>query len=214
NPEFVAAATDLLEGAGYVVDYYPHQEVTIDLYRELPTHDYDIIILRVHAALLQSRLQGLGNSLDGDEHASVLDEAVLFTTEPYSPLKYRVDQPTLQLATVSYYEGGAEYFGMRAPFVTSGMKGDFDGSTIIMMGCSGITSANATAWAFLSKGAASYVSWDDLISWGHSDAATERLLELMLVEGLDTEEAVKQTAEELGPDPYFGAELRIVTDGG
>ncbi len=93
------------------------------------------------------------------------------------------------------------------------MRGDFDGTTIVMMGCNGLSSVNATARAFLLRGAESFVSWDDLISWGHSDAATERLLDLMLIEGLDTADAVAQTAAELGPDPYFGAELRVLTDG-
>jgi hypothetical protein len=37
NPAFTEAATDLLEQAGYAVDYFPGEEVTVEFYRQLPT---------------------------------------------------------------------------------------------------------------------------------------------------------------------------------
>jgi hypothetical protein len=201
DPEFVAAATDTLEAAGYAVDYYPAEEVTVDLYRELPTNDYDLLVLRVHSA---SERQG--------GHGKPTDQVVLFTSEPYDTRKYYADQAAGRLAIARYDEGGAPYFGIPAPFVTSSMKGDLAGTTIIMMGCDGLTSLNATAMAFLARGAESFTSWDAPISWGHSDAATERLLQLMLIDGLDTVEAVQRTAAEVGPDPVFGAQLRVLTN--
>ncbi|KKK77319.1 hypothetical protein LCGC14_2854800, partial [marine sediment metagenome] len=176
NPEFVAAATDTLEAAGYVVDYYPGEQVTVDLYRELPAHGYDLILLRVHSARVRE-----------DEHGKPIDEVVLFTSEPYTRGKHLQEQATGGLALALYHEGGDPLFGIRAGFVTSSMRGDFNGATVIMMGCNGLTSVNATAMAFLGRGAESFTSWDDLISWGHSDAATLRLLELMLVKGLGEE---------------------------
>ena len=203
NPEFVAATTDLLEGAGYVVDYYPAEEVTVDLYRELASPGYDLIIMRVHSTIMKE-----------DEKGNAVNELILFTSEPYSTKEHHEDQAAGRLAATGYYPGGAKYFGIRPAFVVSSMKGDLAGTTIIMMGCEGLTSVNATARAFLARGAEAFVSWDDLISWDHSDAATERLLQLMLIDGLDTVDAVKQTATELGPDPVFGAELRILTGGG
>jgi hypothetical protein len=51
NPDFAASATSILEQAGYAVDYFPGEQVTVDLYRNLPTHDYDLIILRVHSGI-------------------------------------------------------------------------------------------------------------------------------------------------------------------
>ncbi|MCJ7510556.1 MAG: hypothetical protein MUP14_06690 [Dehalococcoidia bacterium] len=202
NPEFIAAATGLLQGAGYAVDYYPGEGVTVDLYRELPTHDYDLIVLRSHSARLRKVWR--------DE---LLDEVVVFTSEPYSPTRWYEDQKAQRLAEVRYYEGGDEYFGIRAEFVRAGMRGEFEGATIILMGCDGLQS-QTTGQAFLDKGASAFISWDGPISWSHSDAATERLLELLLIEGLTTEDAVSQTEAELGPDPVFGAELRILTGGG
>ena len=203
NPEFVEAATDILKGSGYLVDYYPGEEVTVDFYRELPAHGYDLILLRGHSAVLKEGRYG-----------QPVDEVVLFTSEAYAEAKYEDDQGNGRLARALYYEGADPLFGIRADFITSSMRGDFDGATVIMMGCNGLTSVNDTALAFLARGAKSFTSWDDLIAWDHSDAATERILELMLVDGLDTVEAVERTAAEVGPDPYFGANLRILTPDG
>lgn len=48
NPGFLASAARTLEQAGYLVDYYPADQVSVDLYRYLPTFDYDLIAFRVH----------------------------------------------------------------------------------------------------------------------------------------------------------------------
>jgi len=38
NQAFVQEATSMLEGAGYAVDYYPGEQVTIEFYQDLPRH--------------------------------------------------------------------------------------------------------------------------------------------------------------------------------
>ncbi len=50
NQLFREEATRTLEAAGYEVEYIPGEQVTVDYYRELPTHGYDLIVLRIHAA--------------------------------------------------------------------------------------------------------------------------------------------------------------------
>lgn len=199
NPAFVAATTEMLEGAGYVVDYYPGEQVTVDFYRELPTHGHDLIVLRSHSSPVREVWRG-----------RFLDEVVIFTSEPYSPTRYRDDQKAARLAKVHYYTGGEAYFGIMAYFVRTGMQGTFEDATIILMGCGGPTS-QATANALLQRGAKSFVTWTGPVSGSHSDAATERLLQLMLIEGLPTVDAVLQTDAEVGPDPASGAKLRIFT---
>ncbi len=59
-----------------------------------------------------------------------------------------------------------------------------------------------------------FISFDGLISDDYSDMTTERLLEKLLIEGLPVGDAVAQTAAEVGPDPTFGARLRVLADGG
>ncbi|MEE8369954.1 MAG: hypothetical protein V3S00_04205 [Dehalococcoidia bacterium] len=205
NPEFVSAARSLLAEAGYQVDYFPGEQVTVDLYRSLPQRDYDLIILRVHA--------GITTEVDlTSGERSETEYVSLFTGEPYAADKYPEEQLN-RLGKAVYYEGADPLFGIGPRFVEESMEGTFGGALIVMMGCDGLRSQR-TAQAFLDKGASAFVSWSQPVSASHTDAATERLLEKLLREGLDASEAVDRTASEIGPDPFYDAELRILTGGG
>ncbi len=200
NPEFIGSARSLLYDAGYLVDYYPGEQVTVDFYRELPRHGYDLILLRVHSSRTET---------DG----TITDDLSLFTGEPYSNAKYVEEQLAKRLGIARYFEGGDPLFGILPDFVADSMEGRFDGTLILAMGCDGLRSDRA-AQAFLDKGASAFVSWSRPVSASHTDAATERLLEKLLLEGLTAVDAVSQTAAEVGPDPSLGAELRILSDEG
>jgi hypothetical protein len=204
NPSFAASATDILEQAGYEVDYYPGEEVTVEFYRDLPTHGYGLIVLRVHS--------GLTRELSGEE-ATPTEYVSLFTGEPFTEGEYRREIGGGRVGIASYYEGGPQVFGISPKFIESSMKGRFDDTTVILMGCDGLRS-HETAEAFLQKGAKAFVSWSGPVSATHTDAATERLLEKFLTEGLPLADAVAQTAAEVGPDPSYGAELRVLPEGG
>jgi hypothetical protein len=195
NPAFTEAATDLLEQAGYTVDYFPGEEVTVEFYRNLPAWGHELIILRVHSAL--GRV--------GDRPA---DWVTLFTSDSYDKTSYRKDQTKQRLSKVSYYKDGPEYFGVMPGFIKSSMKGEFQGTTIIIMGCDGLRS-DSMAEAFVQKGAKAVVAWDGLISSEHTDAAIERLLQFLLKDKLTLQEAVTQTMAELGPDPSYESVLRL-----
>jgi hypothetical protein len=65
------------------------------------------------------------------------------------------------------------------------------------------------AEAFVRKGAGAFVSWDDLVSTDHTDAATERLLHYLVVEKRTLSEAIAQTMAEIGPDPSYGSKLLV-----
>lgn len=201
NPEFVSSARSLLAKAGYLVDYFPGEQVTVDLYRSLPQRDYDLIILRVHA--------GITTEVDFSSGERTETEYVsLFTGEPYTPDKYPEEQLN-RLGRARYYEGADPLFGIGPDFITESMEGRFDNTLIIMMGCDGLRSQR-TAQAFLDKGAQAFVSWSQPVSASHTDTATQRLLERLLIDGLPTSEAVSRTAAELGPDPTYEAELRVL----
>ncbi len=199
---FVHTVTDQLEAAGYTVDYYPAEEVTVDFYRQLPTLGYDLILLRAHSGLIQ------GGEREG--------EAFIFTSEPYNNQEYPEELRQRRLLSATYTVDSLSsnlsdipsYFGIVPDFVKSSMIGTFDGATIVLMGCNGLTS-NTMAAAFVEKGARAIVSWDDLVTRDHTDAATDRLLELLLRDRLPLGEAVTQAAAEVGPDPWYGAELRF-----
>ena len=203
NPDFVASARSLLSQAGYAVDYYPGEQVTVDFYRDLPTHGYELIVLRVHSALIRD-----------DNTGELTGQVSLFSGEPYSEKKYLVEQHAGLLGITRYfYEGSPSQFGITTDFIEQGMRGEFDDTLIVMMGCDGFRS-QTMAQAFLDKGASAFVSWSLPVSASHTDAATQRLLEKLLIEGLTVGDAVDQTAAEVGPDPAYRAELRVLTDEG
>ena len=195
NPEFAEAATKTLEEAGYVVEYVPGAEVTVDFYRELPDQGYDMVILRSHSARLQSEFAG-----------EPVDEVILFTNEGWTDQKYVSEQETGQLTTARYNDEGERYFGVAPSFIEESAQGSFDGTTIVLMGCEGLGSER-TAEVFVRKGAQSVISWDGLVSATHTDAATEELLELMLLGQLPAAEAVAETMTSVGPDPTYGSKL-------
>ncbi len=202
NPQFVESATNTLEKAGYTVDYYPGEETTVDFYRDLQSRRYELIIFRTHSSRIRGEWRG-----------QMYDETVFFTSEPYDGAKYIEEQREFRLGQVYAYETGPRYFGVGAGFVSLSMRGDFQGSTVIMMGCNGLAT-DTTARAFLDRGAEAVISWNKDVSAAHTDATTERLLQLLALDGLTPEEAMAQTAAELGPDPSFEAELRVLTSGG
>ena len=197
NPEFAQSATEMLEDAGYAVDYYPGEEITVNFYRYLPTRGYDLLIFRTHSGLVEETEAGTGETRSTDYVA-------LFTGEPYSDAKY--DEPVGRLGAAVYREGGDEYFAIAPDFITDSMLEDFDGATVLMMGCDGLRS-QLTADAFIQKGVSSFVSWDDKVTAAHTDTATENLLQKLLIEELPIREAVTQTASEVGPDPDYGSNL-------
>ena len=193
NPAFVETARSVLEQAGYLVDYYEGDEVTVEFYATLPTRDYDLVILRAHSGLA---------AVEGE----LEDYVGLFTGEPYSETKYTDLEDAGLVGPASYYEGSERVFGVSPGFITSGMEGEFHGATVIMMGCDGLK-FEATAEAFVRKGAKVVVGWSARVSAEHTDAATEHLLRHLLIDKLGPQEAVAQTMAEVGWDPQYGGRL-------
>lgn len=195
NRDFAEEATSLLERAGYVVDYYPGEVVTVDFFRHLPSRGYKLILFRNHADRLEATAK------DGTK----VDDVILFTSEPYDEAKYVRDQANNRLVIARYHQGGEGYFGIGPGFFETAV-GDFDGATVIMMGCEGFLT-DRTAKAFVEMGASTYISWDETVSASHTDAATEVLLQHLLIEGKAAADAVALTMVDVGPDPFFGSSL-------
>jgi hypothetical protein len=193
NPAFAQTVRSVLEQAGYLVDYYEGGEVTVEFYSGLPSHDYDLVILRAHSGLA---------AVEGE----LEDYVGLFTGEPYDGTKYADLEDAGLVGPASYYEGSEKVFGVSPGFITSGMEGDFHGATVIMMGCDGLK-FEATAQAFVRKGAKAVVGWSARVSAEHTDAATEQLLRHLLIDKLGPQEAVAQTMAEVGWDPQYGGRL-------
>jgi hypothetical protein len=206
NPDFVSNVRNTLSGAGYEVDYFPGEQVTVELYRTLPKQHYDLVILRVHAGITQE--------IDASSGQTTPTEYVsLFTGEAYDESKYSASERVGHLGRATYNSdpAGEALFAIGPRFVEESMTGRFDGATVIMMGCDGLRSQR-TGQAFLNKGASAFVSWSSQVSAPHTDAATEKLLQHLVIENKPAQAAVNETAAEVGRDPAFGAELRLLSN--
>lgn len=106
NQTFIQTATNILKQAGYTVDYYPGEEVNVEFYRNLPTHGYSLIVLRVHSAMITGSYS-LG----------------LFTSEIRSETKYIHEQLTQQLGGAKFPNGETIYFAITPLFVAHSLKG-------------------------------------------------------------------------------------------
>ncbi len=191
NPAFVKKCTALLHKAAYDVDYYRGDEVTVELYRQLPIHGYKLIVLRTHSTYIHKYLS-----------------LAMFTSEAYSKHRYVSEQLRNRVGSgfiQPYRDGDPRYLVVTDKFVRYSMKGSFDDAVIVMMGCSGIKKCAATA--FIEKGAKAYIGWDGLVSARHTDRATIQFLEHFLTEKQTVAKAVGQTMRDVGRDPKHKSHL-------
>ncbi|MCD6567705.1 MAG: hypothetical protein J7K94_03100 [Dehalococcoidia bacterium] len=193
NQEFIDDVTDSLESYGFQVDLYQGDDVSVDLYRNLPEHGYKVIIFRAHSGLVQAGGQPLKTSL--------------FTNEGYSRSKYVGEQLNEELLQARVDEGSPYYFAIDAKFITDRMKGRFDNTAIVMTGCSGLYLQDL-AQSFIRKGASTYLAWDKTVGLEYVDDATITLIKNLCVENLTIEKAVSKTMEQEGPDPEYHAMLK------
>jgi len=195
NQTFVDASKNILEKAGFNVDYYPGENVTVNFYENLFLHGYGLICLRVHSAII-----GNGTELG------------LFTSEPFNESKYNSPSApyyndVLNKRIVRAYfseQDPIHYFAIAPGFVEE--YGNFTDSVIIMMGCDGLK-YNRTAEAFIGKGAEVCIGWDGLVSTSRTDHATTCLLQ-HLAQGKTIGGAVNETMNEVGPDQGYNSTLK------
>ncbi len=195
NQTFVQTATNTLEQAGYTTDYYPGEQVTVEFYRNLPTHGYKIVVLRTHSALVSTDKPPV----------------TLFTSEPYSQTAYVYEQLRDQVGWVTYrFERDTPkeptYFGISPLFVKDSMNGEFQNSVIVMMGCNGLTYTDM-AEAFIQRGAKVYISWSNAVLASHTDLATTRLLQHLLTDQRTVDEAIEDTYRDVGANLTYTSRL-------
>jgi hypothetical protein len=193
NEEFVANVTGELEDYGFEVDLYQGDNVTVDFYRQLPTHGYKLIIFRAHSGLLAK-----------DEVTIV--QTTLFTNEEYSQLKHYAEQLRDRLVMARVGEGYPMVFGIPPKFIGESMEGRFDDAVVIMMGCSGLFMRDL-AEAFVDKGASVYVAWNGSVELYYVDEATAYLVRQLCSGNVTVKEAVDSTMDVIGPDPEHKAGL-------
>jgi hypothetical protein len=199
DPTFNQTMMDILKTTGLKVDYYSSEDVTVDFYRNLPRHNYKLIIFRVHSTATSY------------EHGTP-PFVVFFTSELYNSMAHVPEQTDMRVVTVKFPNDETTYFGVTPRFVKDSMEGRFNDTVIVAMGCQGLT-YTTMAEAFIERGAKAYISWNGTVSASHTDEATVSLLTHLITEKQTVEEAVTQTMREVGPDPTDSSILLFYPDG-
>ena len=198
NQDFIDQVKAHLEAVGFEVDIYQGEQVSVNFYRQLPKHQYKLIIFRAHSGLMQRQ---------EDSQVMVKEETYLFTGEAYSKTKYVREQLTDQMLPARMTEDYPLVFAINSKFLLTSAAGRFQDTAVIMMGC-GTTYLNDMAGAFVLKGASTYIGWDSGVGIGYVDKATLVLLQNLCIEELTVEEAIAETMVQEGADPSTGARLR------
>jgi len=226
NDYFNRQAKKYLENAGYQVDFYTTENATVNLFKKLPSLNYQFIVIRAHAL----------------ESSTGENSVMIFTGEKYSEKKYITEQlighlkkgaPLLDVtfsidkknstgwiqinettkmitSPANYVAESDEYFLVSPQMVIDGMDGTFPNSTVLLGGCSTLKNTSM-AESFLKKGASEVVGWSDLVSSSDNDRALLRLLEKILVEEKSTQNALDEVMNGWRSDPKFNSTMNYLT---
>lgn len=209
---FVDTATNVLVQAGYAVDYYSGEQITVGFYRALPTRGYTLIILRAHSALKpisRANTRATPSALHfGSEDPSAL---LFFSSEDYDAFRYpqEILEDELVPVTCSLPSGAKSqrtYFAISAKFVRQCMEGEFKNTTFIMTGCNGLAYTDM-AGALTEKGVSTYIAWTGRVTADTTDKATIYLLNHLILEKQTIGQAIENTMTEAGPNPYPGSTI-------
>lgn len=196
SPDFTDRVVTFLEGQSITYKLHKDAEVTVELYRNLPTFGYKLIILRVHA----------GVSMGAEQ------KTAMFTSQEYNADDYFVEQLLDQVGQGIF--GGVEtpVFTVSPNFVTNCMKGDFQNAIVVLSSCWGLHNT-LLAEALRERGASSFIGWDERVTLEHTDEATLVLLKALINERLTINEAVDKAMKEVGPDQAYSSKLKYHPEG-
>lgn len=194
NEVFIQKTNRELEKYGFQVDVRSGNEITVDFYRELPTYGYNLLIFRVHSGLLS-----------GDPR--IADMTWLFTDEPYNKARHTIDQLADRVTFARVYDEAPWFFAISSKFIAESLEGQFNDTTIVMMGCDCMHLPDM-AEAFVKKGASAYIGWNLSVGLGYVDDAALNLVGNLCSQKFTVAEAVAATMKAKGPDPDNGAVLQ------
>ena len=191
NPDFQNKTMNYFIKAGYDVDLYTTEDITVDFYKELPSMDYEFIVLRSHSLAIFGKKPSEW-LFSGEKYSTKvhIGETLSGQLSPGVPYIVTEDQ------TVTYSEALRErHFMIGSKFIDESMVGKFPGSVIILGGCETMPHELLAA-AFVKRGASSVIGWNQLVGSNFNDRVISSLLEEILVNGLKIDEAVELVSED------------------
>jgi len=208
NESFQQNATKLLTDGGYEVDLFTTADITIDFYKELPTMDYEFIVLRSHSLAIYGKKPS----------------SWIFTGEKYEAGRYTQEQlsgmlspgvPFRQGQISQMTQGDAKserLFMIGSKMIDKMMVGQFPGTQIILGGCDTMSQVYL-AEALVKRGASSVVGWNGLVELRDNDAVMLSLLDDIFNGNLEMGDAVEKVMNDYKGKTYYGTKLKHFSSG-
>jgi len=224
---FQKKAIEYLETAGYKVDLFTTEQLTVDFYKKIPTMNYEYIVFRTHA---------IGN--DAQNSTEEL-KVSLFTGEKYRDDKYITEQLSGQIGKgapfmrslmdvsvnlsemdnsnqtrvevitpVELVDDSNPYFLIGPKYVDEVMEGKFPNSVLVLGGCSTLSNPSL-AISLINRGASSVVGWDALIGSTKNDSMVLSFLENHLINNMEIQDAVESSMENSAMDSKNGPNFSL-----
>ncbi len=207
NKSFQQKALEYLEKAGYDVDIYTTEDITVDFYKKLPSMNYKFIYIRTHSL----------------EVAKLGDSTFLFTGEKYDIDKYILEQLSGQVRRAipindqlpdEMIKNGtmltdAMYFTIGSKLIDELMIGEFPQTVIIIGGCESVRKHDL-AKSLILRGASAVVGWDRTIGSFENDRVMLALLEETLINKIGIYDAIISVDEEFGSGLQYSSKLNYI----
>ena len=194
NPEFIKEVRNILESRGFKVHFYDHGNVSLEIFRTLPSRGYELVIIRTHGGRIR-------------QPAGLMSVGGVFV-ERCGPGDYPEYTRAGYLLRGRPFLSNETYCVAPPHFISDRMLGRFPSSLIIVMAC--YTGDNeALATSFLHKGAEAYVGFRGEVSPQYADAFTIQLLRNLYQGNMTLEDAFNQALDLLGEDALFGGRAAI-----
>jgi len=208
NEFFQQKAQQYLEKAGYDVDIYTTEDITVDFYKKLPSMNYKFIYIRTHS-LGVIELQG---------------STFLFTGEKFDINEHIVEQLTGQVRVgIPIYDpillaemikndpsiSDKMYFTIGSKLVDELMIGEFPQTVIVIGGCESVRNLDL-ATSLIHRGASSVIGWDRAINALENDKAILLLFEEILINKIGMYDAISSVMQEFGSDLEYSTELNYI----
>jgi len=207
NKRHQQKALEYLQSAGYDVDVYTTEDITIDFYKKLPSMNYEFIYIRTHSV----------------EAVGTENSTHLFTDEKYEVDKYIQEQLSGQIhrgipiydqfladqITSDPSSPVKTYFMIGSKFMEELTIGEFPQSVIIIGGCESVRTKDL-ANSLIARGAFAVIGWSSSVNVMENDRAMSALLEESLINKIGLRESIITVMEEFGPDMEFSSKLHYI----
>ena len=207
NEFFHQKATEYFEAAGYEVDIFTTQDVTVDFYKKLPEKNYKIVMIRTHGVTdtdNEKSLLFLGERYSEEQYISEQLLGYVEKATPFLELQFgQNDEKSypwiIVNETYQYRKTPAEitertsekYFAIGPKFVNEVMSGKFSDTVFFLGGCS--TAKNpALAKSFINRGASFVVGWNDNVGNIDNDVTMLEILHRITLDGAEISDVVKE----------------------